>query len=94
LNTETKDQSFINGTTYPSKSLGITCISTCHHKKLIAIAEKTNDNGIVTLYDSHSLKRKKFINHAELGSKEIIATNFSDDGKYFIMQGGAPEWNL
>jgi cilia- and flagella-associated protein 57 len=94
MSTETKDQSFIPGTVYPQRGLGITCISSSHPKKIIAVAEKTADNGIVTFYDSHSLRKKKTINHADLGSKEITSMAFSNDGKYFIMQGGAPEWNL
>ena len=94
LNTETKDQSFISGTTHPIRSLGVTCISVSHHKKIIAICEKSKENGVVSFYDSYSLRRKKTINHSDLGSKEIVCSSFSDDGKYFAMQGGAPEWNL
>ena len=94
VNTETKDQSFIPGTTYPQKSLGITCLSSSRPKKIIAVAEKTAENGIVTFYDSHSLRKKKCINHSDIGSKEIVSMAFSSDGKYFIMQGGAPEWNF
>ena len=94
FNIENKEQHFIPGTTHPFQSLGITCISTSHHKKVIAVAEKTNEHGIVSFYDSGTLRKKKIINYPEIGSKEVTATAFSDDGKFFAMQGGAPGWKL
>lgn len=94
LNVDSKEQQFISGTTHPFRSLGFTCLAANHYKQTIAVAEKAVDNGVVTLYDSVSLRKKKTINYVDLGSKTIVSVSFSDDGKFFVCQGGAPEWNL
>jgi len=91
-NTESREQSFISAS---HKAVGITSISASHLKKTIAISENVSDHGIVSLFDSHApYKKKKSINCKDLGSNIVVATSFSYDGKYFIVQGGAPEWNL
>ena len=93
VNLETKDQAFIGGTTQPFLGLGITSITSLP-KKTIAIAEKTSDHGVVSFYDSHTLRKKKIINSDSIGSSEIVAMSISEDGKFFAAQGGAPEWNF
>ena len=93
-NMDTKEQSFISGTSNPVMGLGITAIATSHYKKVIATAEKTAENAIITFYDSLVLRRKKVINIPEIGSKVIVDMAFSGDGKFFIAQGGAPNYNL
>lgn len=106
-NLETREQSFIqsnnshvNSNSYTATSghsyipRGITAISTSPHKKIIAVAERVDPTAVLTFYDSGTLRRKKFIQYGELGSKEIVSISFSDDGKYCIAQGGAPDWNL
>eukprot|EP01038_Epipyxis_sp_PR26KG_P006512 gene6512-8950_t len=95
LHTETKEQSFIPTTnTYQHQSLGICSITTSLSKKTIAVAEKYEPTAIVTFYDSHSLKKRKVLTNNDLGSSEIKCCAFSEDGKYFLTQGSAPEWNL
>lgn len=88
-------QSFIPGTnTYQYQSLGFTAIAVCHTKKLLAIAEKIEPTGILTFYDSITLRRKKVLIYPELGSNEIKSLAFSDDGKFMAIQGNAPDFNL
>eukprot|EP01036_Dinobryon_divergens_P060361 gene60361-80505_t len=94
VNTETKDQSFIQATTQPYLSLGITAIACSAPKKIIALAEKVDPVAAVTFYDSQSLRRRKILQYNELGSREIKCMAFSMDGRLCITQGGAPEWNL
>jgi WD40 repeat protein len=95
INTETREQSFIPGTsTYQHQSLGVTAIASCFSKKVIGIAEKVESSAIVTFYDSHSLRKKKLLTYPELGSSEIRCLCFSEDGRYLITQGAGPEWNL
>eukprot|EP01031_Cornospumella_fuschlensis_P041418 gene41418-50536_t len=94
-NTEVREQAFIPATnTYQHQSLGITAIAACLGKKLLAVAEKVEPNAIVTFYDTKSLRKKKMLTAPELGSKEIKALVFSEDGKFLLTQGGGPEWNL
>jgi len=102
INTETKEQSFISLNNNEGQksgqpnyvSQGITAIACSHPKKIIAVAEKADPVGVVTFYDSHTLRKKKTLYYPELGSKEIVYINFSDDGRYVLTQGGSPEWNL
>jgi cilia- and flagella-associated protein 57 len=95
MNTETKEQQFIVPATQSSyQSYGICSISCSPSKKTIAVAEIVDPVAIVTLYDSQSLRRRKVLQYPELGSKEIRAMAFSNDGKLCITQGAGPEWNL
>mmetsp|Transcript_5890 Transcript_5890/g.6121 ORF Transcript_5890/g.6121 Transcript_5890/m.6121 type:complete len:1300 (+) Transcript_5890:152-4051(+) len=95
MNTETKEQLFIPGTFQNNlQSLGISSIACSQSKKIIAVAEIIEPVGIVTLYDSQSLRRRKVLQYPELGSKEIRAMAFSNDGKLCLTQGAGPEWNL
>ena len=97
INIESKEQSFI--ASYASQipghvSLGTTAIACCHSKKFIAVAEKAATGAIVVLYDSHSLRKKKVLACAEVGSTVIKCISFSECGRYCLTQGGSPEWNL
>jgi cilia- and flagella-associated protein 57 len=94
MNTETKEQQFISGTTQSFQSFGICSIACSPSKKTIAIAETVDPVAVVTLYDSQSLRRRKVLQFPELGSKEIRAMAFSADGKLCLTQGAGPEWNL
>lgn len=95
INTETKEQNFISGTsTYQHQSLGITVIASNVSKRIIAVAEKVEPAAIVTFYDANTLRRKKMLTHADLGSSEIRAMAFSEDGRFLVTQSAGPEWNL
>jgi cilia- and flagella-associated protein 57 len=97
LNTESKEQGLI--CTYGShvnnnKSQGCTAITTSHPRKFIAVAECGEHSGIVALYDSSSLRKKKVLHYPDIGSKFYNCIAFSDDGRQCLTQGGGPEWNL
>ena len=81
VNIETKEQTFIPASFHPYVSQGISAIASNTPKKLIAIAEKAEPVGSVALYDSQSLRRRKILQHPELGSKEIMCVAFSNDGR-------------
>lgn len=97
LNTETKEQNLIN--TFlthvnGNKSIGSTAITTCFPRKFIAVAERGESFGLVVLYDSSSLRKKKILSYPELGSKHYCCIAFSDDGRQMLSQGAGPDWNL
>jgi len=95
INTETKEQAFITGTsTYQHQSLGITVIKACVSRRLLAVAERVDPTAIITIYDSRTLKRKKLITYGDLGSSEIRSISFSEDGKFMCVQACGPDWNL
>jgi WD40 repeat protein len=94
LNMDTKEQSFIPCTQHPYISLGISSIACSTTKKLIAVGEICEPTGAVALYDSLTFRRKKILQTSDLGSNYIVSVAFSSDGRFCVMQGGAPEWNL
>jgi WD40 repeat protein len=98
LNTDTKEQSFvqlgntINGVN--AYAYRVTAMVCSIIKLVIAIAETIDTSGIVTFYDSHSLKKKKTLVNADLGSNSIVSLSFSEDGRHLLVPGAGPEWNL
>ena len=84
VNADTKEQQFIQGTSYPFTGLGITSIAHLYSRRLIAVAEKSVECGHVTLYESHSLKKRKTLSLDQLGSKEVVAMSFSHDGENLL----------
>ncbi|KAJ8609022.1 hypothetical protein CTAYLR_010681 [Chrysophaeum taylorii] len=59
----------------------------------MAVAERS-ERGVVNIYDAATQRRRKMLQHADIGSKEIIYISFSADSKFCLTQGGAPEWQL
>ncbi len=96
MNLDTKEQLFIPGATQVYHSLGITALAVSGPKKVIAVAERAEPVAGCTFYDTTgmTLRRRKVVQYPELGSKTIASIAFSNDGRYFLMQGGAPDWNL
>ena len=95
FNTDTKEQSFISPTALTGfQSQGITAIACLYRKKLIAIAERTDTVGVVSIYDSFTGRKKKVLSNLDLGSKEVRSIAFTDDCKFCLTLGAGPEWNL
>lgn len=85
---ETRDQAVINA------SAEICCVASCPQRRLIAVAEATAPIAQVALFDTTSCRRRKVLQHSELGSDRINAMAFSSDGRLLAVQGGAPDYNL
>lgn len=85
-----KSQRFILGS---DKSQGMSAIAVSPNRRYIAIAERS-DKPIITIYDLHTLKRRKVLNAADYGFTEFVSLAFSPDSKYLASQGGKPDWTL
>jgi len=95
INTETKEQAFISATSsYQHQSLGITSFVVSLPKKIIVVAEKVEPSAIITIYDAHTLRKKRLLTYSEIGSSEIRCMAFSEDGRFMLAQGAGPDWNL
>lgn len=90
-NIDQKTQKFIPNS---EKSNGLTTICVSQNKRYIAIAEKFGDKPIVTVYDLHTLRKRKQLTFNETQSTEIISMSFSPDSKHLITQTGTPDWTL
>ena len=75
------------------KGNSMTAIAVSPNRRYVAIAEK-GEKAIITIFDLHSLRRKKVLSSSEVESKEYVSLAFSPDSKYLIAQGGKPEWTL
>ena len=90
-NIDQKTQKFIPNT---EKSSGLTTICVSQNKRYIAVAEKVADKPIVTIYDLHTLRKRKALTFTDTQSTEVISIAFSPDSKHLITQTGAPDWTL
>ncbi|XRB08616.1 cilia- and flagella-associated protein 57 [Pycnococcus provasolii] len=88
--TETRTQKFIAGT--PDAD-GITALALSPNRKFAAVAEKS-EKGIITVFDLHTLKRRKVLTSPESGSSTYVSMSFSPDGKLLAALAGAPEYTL
>jgi WD40 repeat protein len=94
LNLETREQKLVPGT---GKG-GITAMALAPNGRYLALAESAReDEGIaagVNLFDVATQRRRKMMMSPELGSRKIVSTTFSLDGRMCAVQGGSPSWNL
>ena len=87
---ENRTQKFLPGT---EKTEEITAVAVSPNKKFAAVAEKS-DKGAITVFDLHSLKRRRLLTATDSLSKEFVSLAFSPDSKQLMAQGGAPDWAL
>jgi len=50
---------------------------------------QTHPQGVISVYDLQTLKRRKVLQAAEVGSQEYVSLGFSADGKQLLAQVGA-----
>ncbi|RKO94545.1 hypothetical protein BDK51DRAFT_19442, partial [Blyttiomyces helicus] len=89
-NVETKLQRFIP---VSECSGGITAMAVSASKRYVAIAER-GEHATCSIYDLHSLRKRKSLSPPDGDTKEFISLAFSSDAKYVITQSGAPDWTL
>ena len=89
-NIDQKTQRFIPCT---ENGNGITAIAVSPNRRYVAVAEKA-EKPTITIFDLHSLRKRKVLSSSECQSMEIVSIAFSPDSKYLIAQGGRPDWTL
>ncbi|CAH1775033.1 unnamed protein product [Owenia fusiformis] len=89
-NIDQKSQKFIPGS---DKSQGMTAMTVSPNRRYVAIAEK-GEKATITIYDLHSLRKRKILSSTEVQSKEFVSLAFSPDSKYLVAQAGRPDWTL
>lgn len=63
------------------------------NKRYAALADK-GEKPTVTVFDLHTLRKRKVLSFTELQAQEYVSVAFSPDSKYLIAQGGGPDWTL
>eukprot|EP00049_Salpingoeca_infusionum_P018833 m.358992 g.358992 ORF g.358992 m.358992 type:complete len:1196 (+) comp18362_c0_seq1:186-3773(+) len=89
-NVAQKTQRFIHAS---DESQGFTALAVSPNRRYVAIAERAT-HAAVTIYDLHSLKKRKFLSDSTSSCTEFVNLAFSPDSKYLVTLGGAPEWNM
>jgi cilia- and flagella-associated protein 57 len=89
-NLEQRTQRFLPAT---EKTEEITAMAVSANKKFIAVAEKA-EKGLVTVFDVQTLKRRRLLTTLESSSKEFVSVAFSQDAKFLVALGGAPDFTL
>ena len=89
-NIDQKAQKFIPGS---DKTEGMTSMAVSPNRRYIAVAER-GEKAIITIYDLHSLRKRKILSSPEVQSAEYVSLAFSPDSKYLAAQGGRPDWTL
>ncbi len=89
-NIDQKTQKFIPGS---DKTEGMTAMAVSPNRRYVAVAEK-GEKAIVSIYDLHSLRKRKILSSTEVHSAEYVSLAFSPDSKYLATQGGKPDWTL
>ena len=89
-NIDQKTQRFIPGT---DKSPGMSAMAVSPNRRYVAIAEK-GEKAMITVYDLHTLRKRKVLAHSDCQATEFVSLAFSPDSKYLISQEGKPDWTL
>ena len=89
-NIDQKSQKFITGT---PGSEGMTALTVSPNRRYVAIAEKA-EKPIITIYDLHSLRKRKVLSSTDVKASEYVSLAFSPDSKYLVAQGGKPDYTL
>ena len=72
---------------------GATALAVSPNKRYAAVAEK-KDKPAITIFDLQTMRKRKVLSCPDLGSHEFVWLGFSPDSKFFIGQGGGPDWVL
>ena len=87
-NIDQRTQKFIGGT---EGSNCMAALAVSPNRRYVAIAEK-GEKPAITVYDLHSLRKRKVLTAADMQSSEFVSICFSPDSKYLVAQGGRPDW--
>ncbi|BFY99763.1 hypothetical protein BsWGS_02803 [Bradybaena similaris] len=75
------------------KNNRMTAMTISPNHRYIALAEG-GERATITMYDLHSLRRKRVLSCNEVAADEYVSLAFSPDIKCLVAQGGKPDWTL
>jgi len=87
---ETRAQRFLPA----SSANGITALAISPSCKLIAIAERTSDRPLISIFSIHSLKRRIDLDKPEQSTRSFVSMSFSSDGKLLAALASQPSFPL
>jgi len=90
-NVENKSQEFLHSAPGVNK---ITALAVSNNKKYLAVAELA-EYATISIYDIEKRRKKRELKQPSVDGTpgvEIVALDFSQDGKILLAQGGAPMW--
>ncbi|XP_065185398.1 cilia- and flagella-associated protein 57-like [Sycon ciliatum] len=96
-NTETLQQQLISYATAGGDVDGLSAVSISPSRRFLAVAEQgasSEAHALVTIWDLHTLRRRKVMQIKESQSPTVISMSFSADSKYLATQSSKPDWSL
>ena len=91
LNLSVGVQKFIHAT---PDSFGVTAIAVSPSKRYCAVAEQGAQRAVISVYDLHTLKRRKTFTSSDVQSRRYEYMCFSADNKMLLTLSGGPDWSL
>ena len=91
LNLGVNIQKFIHAT---PDSFGVTSVAVSPSKRYAAVAEQGSQRGVISVYDLHTLKRRKTFTSSEVQSRKYVSMCFSADNKLLLTLSGGPDYSL
>jgi len=91
LNVGVGVQKFVHAT---PDSYGITAIAVSPSKRYAAVAEQGAQRAVISVYDLHTLKRRKTFTSSEVQSRRYESMCFSADNKLLLTLSGGPDYSL
>ncbi|OAF69544.1 WD repeat-containing protein [Intoshia linei] len=76
------------------KMTSINAMAISPNRRYLAVSETLPDRPIISIFDLHTLRKRKILSTIEITSKNIISIAFSPDSKYILAQSGEPDWML
>jgi cilia- and flagella-associated protein 57 len=61
---------------------------------LLVFLSCEGEKATITIYDLHSLRKRKILSSPDVQSDEYVSLAFSPDSKYLAAQSGSPDWTL
>lgn len=92
FNTDQKVQRFLPF--YQEGGEGASAMALSSNRRYAAVAEKHPEKPSVTVFDLHSMRKRKVLTCPDVTATEYVSLAFSPDSKYLVGQGGGPEWIL
>ena len=76
------------------ESEAVTAMTVSNSKRYVAVAEQMSQKASISVFDLHTLKRRKHFKTNEVQSKRYESLCFSADNKLLLSLSGAPDYSL
>lgn len=91
LNIDQKTQKFLS---LSPGGGGSTAMCVSPNRRYVAIAERQPEKPTITIFDVHTMRKRKVLVCAEMNANDYVSLAFSPDSKYLVGLSGEDDWML